>query len=266
MLNKLSDLEKRCVAYLFNDQRMIMTDADKENFFLARECSICKHPFKLYKGEMMDKVRDHNHITGNYRGAAHTRCNLQARKQYKIPVFFHNFRGYDSHLITLALTRFPDKEIQIIGQGMEKYLMLCWGDHLVFKDSLQFMAASLESLTANLFKSGVEKFAILRGEFHGVTDEIFNLLLRKGVFPYDFLDSMEKLALKSLPRIEDFSNRLRDSKCSVEDYEHAQKVWTSFNCLTLKVYYFLFCIFFYMNFIHFSLQINLGLHGTLPEM
>ena len=235
MLNKLSDLEKRCVEYLFNDQRMIMTAADVENFYLAKECSICKHPFKLFNGELVDKVRDHNHITGTYRGAAHSRCNLQARKQYKIPVFFHNFRGYDSHLITLALTRFPDKEIQIIGQGMEKYLMLCWGDHLVFKDSLQFMAASLESLTANLFKAGVEKFNILRGEFNHITDDNFNLLLRKGVFPYDFLDSMEKLTLNQLPRIDDFSNRLRDSKCSAEDYLHAQQVWTTFNCQTLKV-------------------------------
>ncbi len=118
---------------------------------------------------------------------------------------------------------------------MEKYLMLSWGDHLVFKDSLQFMAASLESLTANLFKSGLDKFNILKNEFLGVTDNHFKLLLRKGVFPYDFLDSLDKLNLKQLPKIEDFSNRLRASKCSEEDYQQAKDVWSAYNCQTLKV-------------------------------
>ncbi len=118
---------------------------------------------------------------------------------------------------------------------MEKYLMLSWGDQLVFKDSLQFMAASLESLTANLFKSGIDKFNILKHEFETVSDQNFNLLLQKGVFPYDFLDSMEKLDLTHLPEIGDFSNRLRASKCSVEDSKRAQDVWSSFNCKTLKV-------------------------------
>ena len=49
-----------------------------------------------------DKVIDHDHITGKYRGAAHSSCNLKLRIDHdkiKIPVFFHNLRGYDAHLI-----------------------------------------------------------------------------------------------------------------------------------------------------------------------
>ena len=49
-----------------------------------------------------DRVIDHDHITGKYRGAAHSSCNLKLRidpDKIKIPVFFHNLRGYDAHLI-----------------------------------------------------------------------------------------------------------------------------------------------------------------------
>ena len=48
------------------------------------------------------RVRDHCHITGRFRGSAHQECNLRLRiksEDIKIPVIFHNLRGYDSHSI-----------------------------------------------------------------------------------------------------------------------------------------------------------------------
>ena len=123
-----------------------MTDDDRRSFASARSYSICHHEFN--QGEL--RVRDH--LTGKFRGAAHNRCNLQLRNTYKIPVFFHNFRGYDSHLIVASLNEFPAIECRVIGQGMEKYMSLMWGEHIVFKDSLMFMSSSLESLAANLAK------------------------------------------------------------------------------------------------------------------
>ena len=45
------------------------------------------------------KVRDHCHRTGNYRGAAHTRCNINYYNNICMPVVFQNLKGYDSHLI-----------------------------------------------------------------------------------------------------------------------------------------------------------------------
>ena len=51
---------------------------------------------------MMCPVRDHCHVTGKYRGSAHQTCNLKLKisaENIKIPVVFHNLKGYDSHFI-----------------------------------------------------------------------------------------------------------------------------------------------------------------------
>jgi hypothetical protein len=52
-----------------------------------------------------DKVCDYDHLTGEYRGAAHNKCNMLARKDKFVPVFFHNLSNYDAHLLikTLAI-------------------------------------------------------------------------------------------------------------------------------------------------------------------
>ncbi len=73
-----------------------MTEQNEKDFQSATKCWVCE-------GTQFDngKVRDHCHITGEYRGAAHTNCNLKlAIKPYKtpIPILFHNLKGYDSHL------------------------------------------------------------------------------------------------------------------------------------------------------------------------
>ena len=71
-----------------------MTPEDIQAFGIANECHICGKEL----GE--DKVRDHRHITGKYRGAAHSACNAKLRiypDKVKVPVVFYNLRGYDSH-------------------------------------------------------------------------------------------------------------------------------------------------------------------------
>ena len=75
---------------------MIITDEEKEEYKKATKCWICNK--ELMKEVVKDKVMDHCHFTGRYRGAAHNSCNLNYKKPKFIPVVFHNLSGYDSHL------------------------------------------------------------------------------------------------------------------------------------------------------------------------
>ena len=90
-------------------------------FKKATDCHICHKPFNETDFNKR-KVLDHDHFTGKIMGAAHSDCNLQRRKSFQIPVFFHNFRGYDSHFIVQAFSDFPEIPIKPIAQTMEKYL------------------------------------------------------------------------------------------------------------------------------------------------
>ena len=108
-----------------------------------------------------EKVRDHCHITGKFRGATHRSCNINFQLTKKIPVIFHNLRGYDSHLIFSELNKF-DVKINVIPNGLEKYMAFFLNKNLVFIDSMQFMNSSLDKLVKNLsdedFKYLVEEF------------------------------------------------------------------------------------------------------------
>ncbi|CAB4007321.1 Retrovirus-related Pol poly from transposon [Paramuricea clavata] len=133
-----------------------------------------------------DKVRDHCHFTSKYRGAAHNKCNLNHRLSWKIPVVFHNLRGYDSHLRMQKIGNFG-LEVNVIPNNMEKYISFSFGQNLVFIDSIQFMTSSLESLASFLPK---EEFHLVGKRWHG---EDFDLVTQKGIFPYEVMDSLKKL-------------------------------------------------------------------------
>ena len=83
------------------------------------------------------KVRDYCHITSKFRGAAHWDCNINFQLTKKIPVIFHNLKGYDSHLIFSELNKF-DIKISAIPNGLEKYMAFFLG--------MQFMNFSLDKL------------------------------------------------------------------------------------------------------------------------
>ena len=79
-----------------------MTIEDEDNYQNSQYFWICNE--KINKDK--DKVRDHCHITGKYRGAAHSKCNLKLKIPRKIPIIFHNLEGYDGHLIFRELNNF----------------------------------------------------------------------------------------------------------------------------------------------------------------
>ena len=98
------------------NKNLAMTAEQNEKFEKSNICWVC--------GKLIDlvdnKVRDHCHITGKYRGSSHWKCNINLKISTKLPVIFHNVRGYDSHLTFKELSKF-DCEKCVIPNGLEKY-------------------------------------------------------------------------------------------------------------------------------------------------
>ena len=109
------ELFKKVMEKRFN-KNLIMSE-EKEQFQLSNVCWICKKHID-YDNE---KVRDHCHVTGKFRGAARWDCNINLQLTKRVPVIFHNLRGYDSHLIFDELNKFNVK-IDVIPNGLEKYM------------------------------------------------------------------------------------------------------------------------------------------------
>ena len=121
----------------------------QEKYHNATRCYICRH--ELVDGEAKGpKVRDHDHITGWFNGAAYRQCNWERPVSFKISVFFHNFRDYDAHHIVNKFKIRPDRKIKVIDENTKKYLQVDWGPNMVLRDSLQFLPASRKPLAASL--------------------------------------------------------------------------------------------------------------------
>ena len=119
---------------------------------------------------------------------------------------------------------------------MERYLIIGWGRHLVFKDTYQFMHSSLEQLCANLKKKGSQHFKHLRNTFPNEPADKMELILRKGVYPYDFMRSFARIEQRVLPSRQQFYNHLNQEECPLADYAHARRVWSEFACQNMRDY------------------------------
>ena len=165
----------------------------------------------LLNGKNKRKVRDHDHYTGKFRGAAHSICNLKFSKANFTPVVFHNLANYDAHLFIKNLGN-EDGYISCIPNNEEKYISFTieielrkyidsGGEErsvkhqIRFVDSYKFMASSLDSLVKNLSQ---EKMFETKRFFEDI-----ELVSRKGVYPYEWMDSFEKFK-EPLPCKEDF--------------------------------------------------------------
>ena len=230
------------------EKEMIFTEEDRKQFNKASDCWIC--------GEELgnDRVRDHCHYTGRYRGPAHNNCNLKYRKPKSVSVFFHNLSGYDSHLFIKKLGS-PDKKenIDCIPNNEEKYISFSktikTGQYtnkkgeikdktfkIVFKDSLKFMSSSLGALVNNLPK---DAFKNLLKYF---TPKQAEILKQKGFYPYEYMNTEEKFHDTKLPPREAFYSKLSGRGIKEKDYKHACNVWNTFKMKTFKEYHELYNI------------------------
>ena len=97
------------------NKNLTMAEEEEEQFQSNDTCWICEKLIKDKKG------RDHYHITGKFRGAAHWNCNINLQLTKNVPAMFHNLRGYDRHLIFYELKSF-DIEIDVTPNRLETYM------------------------------------------------------------------------------------------------------------------------------------------------
>ena len=222
---------------------MKINEIEQRLFDSCENCPSCKTPFDDGKYR---KVRDHDHITGAFRGPLCSCCNLQLRLKRRIlPVIFHNFKNYDAHIIIKnGLDKMKDWELGVVAQSKEKFMTIrvrvpvdknkeggnIYFD-IVFLDSYQFMSSSLDKLSSNLLQ--LNHTNKIKNKYSDVSDETIR---HKGVFPYSYFNSLERLEETTLPSIDKFKNDLTGEECSNNDYRRAERAWTEFNCKNFKDY------------------------------
>ena len=164
---------------------------------------------------------------------------LKYRKPNFTPLVFHNLSGYDTHLFIKNLG-FSEgnisftKKVQVgtstkVVKNEEKTTPLLHQIRFIY--SFKFMATSLDKLVNNLSKyafSNVKRY---------YTENKLELLTRKGQYPYEYMNSLEKLKETQLPPKEAFYSRLNDEGISDENYAYAQKVWKTFEMKNLEDYH-----------------------------
>ena len=234
---------KKVVKTKFN-KPLTMTDEDEANFEEMNHCHICGNKYT----DKDVRVGDHCHITGKFRGSAHQECNLKLRikpEDIKVPVIFHNLRGYDSHFIMQQIGEIAKKHAYTNKKGekqyldinaipnkyMEKYMAFMLGKHFKFIDSFQFMSTSLDKLVSNLPK---EDLKYTSEEFTG---DKLSLMSQKGVYPYDYMDCFETFNLTELPTKDEFFSVQHITN---REYDHAKKVWETFNLKNMAEYHELY--------------------------
>lgn len=221
------ELEKEFYKYL----SINMSKNEWKSFKNATVCYLCKEKFTKDN----NKVRDHDHLSGKYRGAAHNSCNLKLRNSFRVPVFFHNL-NYDVHFFIEKLCSKYEGRLTSIAKTLESFIALykyfnnCKVS-LIFLDSYKFLSTSLDYLVSILPD---EKKIITRRFFD--KPEEFELVNKKGFYPYEYMKNLEVYNECKLPEKKEFYSKLNDTNISDENYTHAQTVWNVFNCKTLSDY------------------------------
>ena len=198
----------------------LLTEEEKESYENQELCHICDKEYCTDNNKEMRKVRDHCHYTGKYRGAAHSKCNLEYKIVKEIPVMFHNGSVYDYHFIIKYLAREFNGNFECLGENTEKYISftvpfkkMINGKKSKYKirisDSYRFMQDSLSNLVDNLSEFKINKIDndVLIKRFYNTyqlsDNDInkFKLLLRKAVYLYEYMHSLKRFNETELPSI-----------------------------------------------------------------
>ena len=172
-VDEVIKLENKMVFHFENTNKdIIMTKEDEYDFRNINICRFCESEL------LSDKVRDHCHLTGKYRGPAHSKCiiNLTQKQSNFIPFIFQNFSKYDCHMFFKKLVDKKNKKVDfdIIPKTNEDYISVTSGC-IRFIDSYRFLSIGLDSLVKTLVDTSHKTLKNLKKE---VVDnhEILNFL------------------------------------------------------------------------------------------
>ena len=240
--------EARRLYHMFPELPMgPLTKKQWKKYKQSTKCHICYKPFTLRD----PKVRDHCHYTSLYRCPVHSLRNLRYKIPSYIPVVFHNLSGYNAHLFIRELGAYTS-DMKVIAKNKEDYISFSIKvpvdsyidkngeekDKLIelrFIDSFKFISSSLDSLTKNPVRGGKKLFG-----FEDYSELQYDLLTRKGVYPYEYVNSWDRFNETQLSPIDAFYSNLNMSSISEEDYQHAQRVWKEFGIHNLGDYHDLY--------------------------
>lgn len=233
-LNELLEISRGLYKDMTTERKMNQLSYEQNKMFREAElCFLCET--KLNE----DRVRHHSHTTGKFLGPCHSVCNQNCKITKHIPVIFHNLRGYDCHHIVKALGSMKEKNLPIkcIANTSERIQSLSI-EHLRFLDSFQFMSSSLEKLVDNLAADCEDRdatFSRMTSAFPDSTER--DCLIRKGVYPYEYMTDETKFSDRRLPDKRYFFSALSRDDIADKDYRHAQRVWEKLKCNDLGQYH-----------------------------
>ena len=210
------------MAFYFKETKkdIIMTQEDEEKYKNNNICRFCE------KEILSDKVRDHCHLTGKYRGPAHNTCNINVKQKDSnfIPFAFHNFSNYDCHMFFKKLVDLKKDKVKfkIIPKTNEEYITVKYGC-IRFIDSYRFLSESLDKLVKNLDE---DDFKILKKKF----PDKWQYLNKKLAYPYQYFNSIDeyKNPVNDLKK-EDFFGKLKNDYPDDDEIERTRKIIKLFN-------------------------------------
>ena len=203
-VDEIIKLENKMAFYFKNTNKdIIMTEENEEDFRNDNVCRFCE------KEISSDKIRDHCHLTGKYRGPAHNTCNINVTEKQSnfIPFIFHNFSNYDCHMFFKKLVdKKKDKvDFEIIPKTNEEYISVTYGC-IRFIDSYRFLSSGLDSLVKTLVDNSNKTLKDLKEEIVD-NDEILNIVTDIGEY---------NRTIKELKK--DYSDKINELEEALLDY------------------------------------------------
>ena len=249
--------KKDILKKLINEKKEMMPDTIKKAssaFAKETNCYSCGDKFDEYIHDKRKKM-DHDHITAEYRGAACNSCNLAMVEREQVPVYIHNFQGFDSHLILSSLK--DQKKLSVIQSNTEQIKSMSL-DIYTFIDSFSFQSSSLSQLAEKLAKhkkTNKEEFSLVKqtkfltwskkndGSWDKYEASRYKYVTKKAAFPYNIATSISKLEeITSFPSFDNFKNDLLSKQISTQEYSTGRDAYKDLGCKNMREYFEWYCL------------------------